>query len=69
MIRTIITADKSLLQLNLPENYIGRQVEVIAFLVDEPQKIELNPAKPKHFMTVEVDGKNYKFNRDELNER
>jgi hypothetical protein len=67
MIRTIFTADKATLSLQLPENYVGRQVEVIAFLLDEPLKAIAS--KPKKFITFDVDGSNYQFNRDELNER
>ena len=67
MIRTILTTDKSMVSLQLPESYVGRQIEIIAFLVDEPLK--MTPPGSKKFITFDVDGSNYQFNRDELNER
>ena len=38
MIRTVITADKNMLNLLLPDSFVGKQIEVIAFTVDEPVK-------------------------------
>ncbi|NJK98978.1 MAG: hypothetical protein HC905_32340 [Bacteroidales bacterium] len=68
MIRTVVKADKNIITLNLPNSYVGKQVEVIAFTVDEPkQKQELK--KAKSFTTVNINAKGYKFNRDELYER
>lgn len=67
MIRTIITTDKTDYMLKLPEEFIGKRVEVIAFVIDEdvPQK-----AKQKTFTVLEIpEGlkKGYKFNREEAN--
>jgi len=69
MIRTVITADKNVLTLPLPEDYVGKQVEVIAFTLDEgAQKQQL---KKKHvtFDAVKLDTRGFKFNREEANER
>lgn len=68
MIRTIITANTKNLTLKLPDNFIGKQVEVIAFMVDEPKQKQ-EPKKAKSFTTVKVNAEGYKFNRDELHER
>ena len=38
MIRTVITAENDTLILPIPVQYIGRQLEIIAFAVDEPVK-------------------------------
>ena len=35
MIRTVVTPDKQDISIHLPENYIGKRVEVIAFTTDE----------------------------------
>jgi len=38
MIRTIIHPDKDSIQLNIPEEYIGKEVEILMFATEEPQK-------------------------------
>jgi hypothetical protein len=38
MIRTVITPDKDKISIDLPKNYVGKQVEVIAFTIDEATK-------------------------------
>lgn len=38
MIRTIIKPDNQNIIINLPENFIGKQVEVIAFTIEETEK-------------------------------
>lgn len=35
MIRTVITPDQQNISINLPENFVGKQVEVIAFTLDD----------------------------------
>jgi hypothetical protein len=35
MIRTILTANQQTISFQVPDNYIGKQVEVIAFTIDE----------------------------------
>lgn len=69
MIRTVITADKNVLTLPLPEDYVGKQVEVIAFTLDEGA--EKPNLKKKHvtFDAVKLDTREFKFNREEANER
>lgn len=68
MIRTVVTANKNVLTLFIPNNYVGKQVEIIAFTVDElMQNQELK--KIKTFTTVNVNAEGYKFNREELHER
>lgn len=38
MIRTVVTTNNNTLTLAIPDNYIGRQLEIIAFAIDEPVK-------------------------------
>ena len=69
MIRTIVTAQGNELTLTLPDDFLGKEIEVIAFVIDEAiQKSEkeisftvLNVANEQKF--------NYRFNRDQANER
>ncbi len=69
MIRTIVTADKNNLTLMLPDDFLGKQVEILAFVIDEVAQ----PSRKKVSFTVlnvpEELKKSYRFNRDEANER
>ncbi len=69
MIRTIITASRNNLTLMLPDDFLGKQIEIIAFVIEEAiQKSE----KKVSFTVLEVPEEvktNYRFNRDEANER
>ena len=72
MIRTVIVPDKQEVNISLlvPENYIGKEVEVIAFSkreVTEEGQSE-NTRKPT-FNALSIDTRGFKFNRDEANER
>jgi hypothetical protein len=70
MIRTVITPDKNFLSINIPDKYIGKKMEVIAFAVDEPAEDVIYTTKSrKSFSTIKLNTKDYKFNRDEANER
>jgi hypothetical protein len=69
MIRTVITADKKTLNLLLPDNFIGKQVEVIAFTLDEPVTQHKKHAAKDVFKALKLDTKGYKFDRDEANSR
>jgi hypothetical protein len=68
MIRTVVIADNNIITLTLPNNFVGKRVEIIAFTVDEPMQKQ-EPEKAKSFTTVKVNAEGYKFNRDELHER
>jgi len=35
MIRTVVTPENQNISISLPENYVGKQVEVIAFTIEE----------------------------------
>ena len=69
MIRTVITADKNIINLPLPENFIGKQVEVIAFTLDEPVTQNKKPAAKNVFKALKLDTRGFKFDRDEANSR
>jgi hypothetical protein len=70
MIRTVITPDKNFLSFNIPEKYIGKKLEVIAFAVDElSEDVMYSTKSRKSFSTIKLNTKGFKFNRDEANER
>jgi len=78
MIRTIVKPSKNSLTLQLPDDLVGKTVEVIAFEID--QDISLKPGnksfdKKKRMAEIEKGLSNYrtdlsgfKFNRDEAND-
>ena len=68
MVRTIVTPDKQSISFDIPNHYIGKQIEVIAFAKDEGIT-KPEPFKKVSFTVLHVDAINYKFNRDEANER
>jgi hypothetical protein len=50
MIRTSITPEKQDVSIHIPENYVGRQIEVLLYAVDELNEQEsLKKKKPSEF--------------------
>ena len=70
MIRTVVTTSNNILTLPIPDKYIGRQLEVIAFAIDEPSEdIILSNKSIKTFSAIRLKTKGFKFNREQANER
>ena len=69
MIRTIITPNKQTITFDIPKDYIGKQIEVIAFAKDEEIAKALPKQKKVSFDAIAIDTRDYKFNRDEANKR
>lgn len=70
MIRTVITPDKNFLSFNIPDKYIGKKLEIIAFAIDEPtEEVVYTSKNRKSFSAIKLNTKGYKFNRNEANER
>lgn len=70
MIRTVVITSNNILTLPIPDKYIGRQLEVIAFAIDEPIEDIIHSVKSKKsFSAIRLKTKAYKFNREEANER
>jgi len=69
VIRTIITPKDKTISFDIPKKYIGKQIEVIAFSTDEEMVDEDSVQKKVSFTALAMDTRNYKFNRDEANER
>jgi hypothetical protein len=70
LIREIITPTSNSYVLNLPDEMIGKQVEVIAFEI-ESKEVSDKEAKMKRLdeslFDLKVDLANFKFDRDEAN--
>ncbi len=70
MIHTVVIPDNQIISFNIPQNYIGKELEVIVFEKEEgnQEKIQL-PKKMVSFTALSIDTKNFKFDRDEANKR
>jgi len=70
MIRTVVTPNKNRVSFNIPDKYIGKKMEVIAFAVDESTEDVIYAAKShKSFSAASINTKGFKFDRNEANER
>ena len=67
MIRTLITPEERDILIRVPEDYIGKRVEVIAFKLEENN--DIGSKKPASFNALKLNTIGYKFNREEANER
>ncbi|HVS94486.1 MAG TPA: hypothetical protein VHE59_20750 [Mucilaginibacter sp.] len=67
MIREVVVPDKNVVSVSVPDEYIGKPVEVIAFALDESTNVS-DKTSPT-FNALKIDTLNYRFNRDEANER
>ena len=54
MIRTVLTPDQQNISIRLPENYVGKQVEVIAFTINDYAEIEVDLDKPVTHLASEM---------------
>jgi hypothetical protein len=45
MIRTLITPEKRDVSIHIPENYVGKQIEVLLYAVDEINKETISDRK------------------------
>ncbi len=69
MVRTFITPEDQDILIRVPEDYIGKQVEVIAFTLDEDRDETKAFKKRPSFIALKLNTIGYKFNRNEANER
>ncbi|MDB5018716.1 MAG: hypothetical protein JWQ84_3548 [Mucilaginibacter sp.] len=63
MVREIIIPDKNKVSVVLPDDYIGKTIEVIAFVLDE--SVTKNEIFSPTFNALKIDTLNYPFNREE----
>ena len=65
-IREIVIPENNKIELIVPDNFIGEQVEVFAIKIDK----ETDQFKrDKSFDAIKLDLSGFKFNREEANER
>lgn len=71
MIRTTVIPDNRIvtISLSVPENYVGKEMEVIAFTKKEGLNEKDPQEKNISFAALSIDTSGFKFNRDEANER
>lgn len=77
MIRTILKSEKNWLKLDLPDDMVGKTIEVIAFEIEQPvsspdksneDKSAKIAALDNAMSKYRVDLSNFKFDRDEAND-
>lgn len=77
MIRTILKSDNNRLTLQLPNEMVGKRIEVIAFEIDQVQPVEniqdletseKIEAIDKALNKYRVDLSNYQFDRNDAND-
>ena len=71
MIHTKIIPNDTLVNVSfyVPKDYIGKEVDVIAFTQNEGLQGKDVSKKQVSFTALSIDTKGFKFNRDEANER
>lgn len=67
MIRKVLIAESDTISFSIPKSYIGKEMEVIVFEMNEG--VNNNKLKEKTSFTIlHTNSKDYKFNRDDANE-
>ncbi|MBI4647520.1 MAG: hypothetical protein HY738_13260 [Bacteroidia bacterium] len=76
MYRQVFIPNDTSLLLQIPAYFIGKKVEVIAFPIEEetvkcppPKKTYRDKEIEKFYRSINIDTKNYQFDREEANER
>jgi hypothetical protein len=69
MIRTSVKSENNVISFSIPEEYVGKQIEVIAFRTDEGISHGPMPTKQVSFTVLKSSLNTYQFNREEANER
>jgi hypothetical protein len=59
MIRKVITPEQQNISINIPADYIGKQVEVIAFTIDDNEDISLLKEPMIHYASEKVLAKDW----------
>ncbi len=67
MIRTIITPDNQTVLFEIPKDYVGKEIEIIAFAKSDYTNNNLK--KLVSFNALSLNTTGYKFDRNEANER
>jgi hypothetical protein len=67
-IREIIVPENNKIELTIPDNFIGKRIEVLAFEMED-SSVELQKKIKRPFIVADVKVEGYKFDREEANER
>ena len=59
MVRTVLIPDSKSISIQIPEDFVGRQVEVIAFTIDHPVKENSNDKPITHHASTEALAKDW----------
>ena len=54
MIRTVLKPKNQNVSINLPESYVGKQVEILAFTIDEAQETGTEKKPDTHYASEKV---------------
>ena len=54
MIRTVLKPKNQNVSINLPESYVGKQVEILAFTIDEAQETGTSKSTVTHYASEKV---------------
>lgn len=67
MIRTVVKPSNRKISINLPENFVGKQVEVIAFTIEEADNAtEITDSTKTHFAAETVLAKDWLTPEEDL---
>ncbi|MDI3318286.1 hypothetical protein [Pinibacter soli] len=69
MIRTTIRPNQQVISFQIPQDYVGKEIEIIAFAKEEGKQRSDDIQKELTFNAISLDTRGFKFNRDEANER
>lgn len=69
MYREIIIPSHTLHTIELPEEFVGKQVEIIAFSIEEKEHNHSTKDAFSFWKKHSIDMSNFKFDRSEANER
>ena len=67
-IREIVVPENNKIELTIPDNFIGKKIEIIAMEMDT-SSTEIKNKLKRTFTVADVKVDGYKFNREEANER
>jgi hypothetical protein len=68
MIYKIFIPQNDSVTFSIPKEYIGKELEIIAFPKDEIYEKDIHP-KEVTFNAISIDTRGYKFDREESNAR
>ena len=65
MIRTVVTPQQQNISLHLPENFVGKHVEVIAFTINDINEEPLTASPQTYFASEKVLAKDWLTNEED----